>query len=219
MEEVHLTVKRTARYYLLSDESEPVTEVWLVAHGYGQLAQYFIQHFKTLLRPGVLIVSPEGLSRFYLYGLSGRVGASWMTREDRLNEIQDYVDYLSQVYQHVCEEKAIAGHRLYVLGFSQGVPTVCRWMAETNFKVDALICWAGFFPHDMIWNTDMKNRFAMPVYMVYGNEDIYIEKDSLNKLHEFKKQLQLNTRDVVFSGGHSLQKDTLLRIVNELRNI
>lgn len=219
MEEVHLSVKRTARYYLLTDESAPITEVWLVVHGYGQLAQYFIRHFKCLLRPGVLIIAPEALSRFYLDGLSGRVGASWMTREDRLNEINDYIDYLKQVYEHVCKEKNIHEHRLVVLGFSQGVPAVCRWMAKTTYPICSLICWAGFFPHDMTWNTDLKNRFAVPVYMVYGNEDPYIEKDSLNKLHEFKQQLQLNTRDVVFLGGHVMHEETLMFVANELRNI
>ncbi len=219
MEEVHLRVKRTARYYLLTDESVPITEIWLVAHGYGQLAQYFIRHFKCLLRPGVLIIAPEALSRFYLDGLSGRVGASWMTKEDRLNEINDYIEYFSQVYQHVCKKKSIATHRLYVLGFSQGVPAVCRWIAESTYPIAAIICWAGFFPQDMTWNTDMKNRFAVPVYMVYGSEDSYIKIDELNKLHEFTKQLQLNTRHVIFSGGHSLHEDTLLRVANELRNI
>lgn len=219
MEEVHLSVKRTARYYLLIDESAPITEVWLVAHGYGQLAQYFIRHFECLLGPGVMIIAPEALSRFYLNGLSGRVGASWMTREDRLNEIIDYVDYLKRLYEHVCKEKNIHAHKFIVLGFSQGVPAVCRWIAETTFPIFSLICWAGFFPHDMTWDTNVMKRFTMPIYMVYGSEDPYIEKDSLNKLYEFKQQLQLKTKDVVFLGGHNIHEETLRSIANELRNV
>ncbi|MCX7744974.1 MAG: dienelactone hydrolase family protein [Flavobacteriales bacterium] len=219
MEEVHLSIKRTARYYLIADESAPITEVWLVAHGYGQLAQYFIRHFKCLLHPGVLIIAPEALSRFYLDGTSGRIGASWMTREDRIYEINDYVNYLTQAYQHVCKDKNIQTHRLMVVGFSQGVPTVCRWIAETSFSVHALICWAGFFPHDMHWNADLKRRFLFPVYMIYGNEDPYIGKDSLNKIHDFKEKLHLKTLDRVFSGGHTLHEATLMEVAYELRNI
>ena len=36
-------------------------------------------------------MAPEGLSRFYLEGFSGKVGATWMTREDRLNDIDNYL--------------------------------------------------------------------------------------------------------------------------------
>lgn len=219
MEEVHLSVKRTARYYVLADESVPISEVWLVVHGYGQLAQYFIRHFKCLLRPGVLVLAPEALSRFYLDGTSGRIGASWMTREDRMHEIHDYVNYLTQAYEHACKQKNIITHRLVVLGFSQGVPTVCRWIAETSFPVHALVCWAGFFPQDMHWNTDLKNRFSFPVYMVYGNEDPFIEKDSLNKRDEFKHQLQIKTQDKVYQGGHTIHESTLMQVANELWNI
>ncbi len=219
MEEFHLSVKRTARYYVLADESVPITEVWLVAHGYGQLAQYFIRHFKCLLRPGVMVVAPEALSRFYLDGTSGRIGASWMTREDRIYEIHDYVNYLTQVYEHVCKKINKTTHRLVVLGFSQGVPTVCRWVAETSFPIHALICWAGFFPQDMHWNTDLKNRFSIPVYMVYGNEDPYIKEDFINNLKDFKQQFLLETKDKAFEGGHTLNEATLMQVANELRNI
>src|ERR1051325_10016453 len=49
------------------------------------------------------LVAPEGLSRFYLSerATERRVGASWMTREDRLAEIADYLGYLDAVYDDV----------------------------------------------------------------------------------------------------------------------
>jgi hypothetical protein len=40
--EHHLTVRRTARYHVLGDAAEAIREVWIVCHGYGQLAAEFI---------------------------------------------------------------------------------------------------------------------------------------------------------------------------------
>ena len=82
MQEHHFSTPRTARYYTL-DPAEAVREVWFVLHGYGQLAGAFLRHFERLQDGARLFIAPEALSRYYLPGHQ-RVGASWMTREDRL---------------------------------------------------------------------------------------------------------------------------------------
>ena len=99
MTEHHLAVTRTARYYQQGELSAQTRRVWFVCHGYGQLAAYFSRHFAFLAStdPGTVIIAPEGLSRFYLQGNGGRVGASWMTRDDRLHEIDDHVGFLNQL--------------------------------------------------------------------------------------------------------------------------
>jgi len=77
--EHHFTVARTARYEQLGEPSAATRQLWLVAHGYGQLAEYFIRHFKAVYAAdpaGTVVVAPEALSRFYLAGNGGRVGAS-----------------------------------------------------------------------------------------------------------------------------------------------
>ncbi len=48
-----------------------------------------------------------------------------MTKEDRENEIADYVDFLDAVFGEV----VTPGARVTVLGFSQGVATAARWLA------------------------------------------------------------------------------------------
>ena len=81
-------------------------------HGLGQLASVFIGYFKTIATPTRLIVAPEALSRHYIpqSGSSGtkdaRIGATWMTREDRDNEIADYVEYLDAVWRETAAELA-----------------------------------------------------------------------------------------------------------------
>src|SRR5206468_3354730 len=84
-------------------------------------------------------------------------GASWMTREDRLHEIDDYVRYLDAVHAQVASGKA----RVTALGFSQGTATACRWAAFGSARIDRLIVWGGEVPPDLdLGDTRVKERLA-----------------------------------------------------------
>src|SRR5688572_17917874 len=97
MHEHHLRVQRTARYYALGSVGAHVRCIWVVLHGYGQLAASLLSRCAPLAGDDTLVVAPEALSRFYLAPVSpadhrnAKVGASWMTREARESEIADYV--------------------------------------------------------------------------------------------------------------------------------
>jgi len=145
-----LVVPRTARYYTLGPTHGFPRELWFVCHGYGQLAERFLRQFAPLDDGTRLIVAPEGLSRFYLDPLaqrrndpSPRVGATWMTREDRDAEIADYVAYLERLAAEIRHPLAGAAPRIVVLGFSQGTATVSRWLAASDLRVDQLVLWGG----------------------------------------------------------------------------
>src|SRR5262245_60478000 len=99
LREHELTVRRTARYYTMGGEGGALRDVWMVCHGYGQVAARFARHFNGIATPERLLILPEALSRFYI-DVAARevVGASWMTREHRQAEIADYVAYLDAVY-------------------------------------------------------------------------------------------------------------------------
>src|SRR5439155_683249 len=125
MHEHHLSVSRTARYFTLGERSAAEAEVGFACHGYGQLAARFLEKLRVLDDGTRYLVAPEGLSRFYLSEspTERRVGASWMTREDRLAEIADYVQYLDAVYQEVFGLLDRSQVTVHALGFSQGVAT------------------------------------------------------------------------------------------------
>src|SRR5690554_4646496 len=133
-----LSVSKTARYYTAGTLDKKTKTIWFVCHGYGQLAKYFIQNFKVLDNGENFIVAPEALSRFYLQGFSGRVGATWMTKEDRENDIKDYNAYLSTLYKKVMKDIPLENVKINILGFSQGVSTVCRWVVSEKIKFDKL---------------------------------------------------------------------------------
>ncbi|WP_420455525.1 alpha/beta hydrolase [Rubrivirga sp.] len=151
---------KTARYAVLGPEDGPVDEVWVACHGYGQLAPFFARHFRAAERPGRLIVVPEALSRFYVGDLTGRdrrVGASWMTREDREADIADVTRYLDDVFVAACARADADPHAVPLtgFGFSQGTATVVRWLALSPLvarrarRADRLILWGGGLPHDL----------------------------------------------------------------------
>ena len=99
----HIVVNKTATYHTLGDTKTAKT-IWFVLHGYGMLAEYFIKKFEPILNDETCIIAPEGLSKFYTQGFYGRVGATWMTKQDREVEIRDYINYLNQLYEYICKQ-------------------------------------------------------------------------------------------------------------------
>ena len=58
-------IERTAHVYSLGELSEETTDVWIVFHGYGQLASRIIKKFNHLELDNAYILAPEGISKFY----------------------------------------------------------------------------------------------------------------------------------------------------------
>jgi predicted esterase len=212
-QENHLTVSRTARYYQLGTLSVDTRRVWFVCHGYGQLATYFIRHFAHLTEadPHLVIIAPEGLSRFYLQGTGGRVGATWMTREDRLTEIDDYVGYLNQLAGTVLA-KASAHAQVTVLGFSQGAATVSRWLSRARFRPANLILWAGAFPPDMEFAVASRLLQGLSVTLVYGDDDEFIKPEHIDQQRDILRELGVEPHVVSFVGKHTLNGPILRQL-------
>ena len=75
---------------------------------------YFIRKFRALF-DDLLVVAPEGMHRFYLQGSSGRVGASWMTKEAREDDIADNLRWLQELDAHISAQ--YRPKRKLLLGF------------------------------------------------------------------------------------------------------
>ena len=218
--EQHFTVSRTARYQQLGECSAATRQLWLVAHGYGQLAEYFIRHFNTVhaLDPaGTVIVAPEALSRFYLSGTGGRVGASWMTTADRLAEIADQATYLDALLNRLLFD-CPPDVRVTVLGFSQGTATVSRWLAAAagRWRPHRLVLWAGNFPADIEAEAARQLLHELPVVLVSGEQDGYVGEEKIRAQAEALRphEPQLSTR--FFEGSHTLHAPLLRRLHAEL---
>jgi predicted esterase len=209
MEEHHLSVTKRARYFTIGgDPGRAAGEVWYVCHGYRQLARRFLNRFRHLATPERLIVAPEGLSRFYLEGGEGqphsaedRIGATWMTREDRETEIGDYVRYLDDLKSHL--EGSSRPTRRLVLGFSQGVHTVCRWTALGSAKPDRLVLWGAYPPVDFPEDGGRALE-GVDVVVVRGRADTYITDASHTGELSRMAGMGIAYREMAHSGGHAL---------------
>ncbi len=213
MQEHHLSVARTARYFTLGKSSPEVAEVWFVLHGYGQLAGRFLRHFEPLAQAGALVVAPEGLSRFYVDDVppppERKVGASWMTREDRLGEIEDYVRYLDAVYEEVFRGVKRPAVRVTVLAFSQGTATGCRWLARGVARADRLILWGGEVPPDLDLAGARSRLAPLDLTLVVGRRDEYITAKLLARETARLTAHGIPFRVVQFDGGHEVDRETL----------
>lgn len=218
--EHRIRIQRSARWYELGDATPAVREIWLVVHGYGQLARDFIATFEPVATGERLVVAPEALSRFYVTGERGGsdhhrapVGATWMTREDRDAEILDYVDYLDAV---VARARAAAPNaaRLVALGFSQGTATVSRWAMLGAAPPDRLILWGGG-PAAEFAGEQLAERLATHVEIVHGTRDRVVPLVSVQQTAE---QLREQGAAIVlrtFDGGHRIEADVLTRVASE----
>ena len=210
MREHHISVRRTARYFTLGPVAAAAREVWIVLHGYGQLAARFLRAFAPLDDGARCIVAPEGLSRFYAEtGRNDKIGSSWMTREDRLAEIDDYVRYLDALYAAVMGGVVVP---VTVLGFSQGTATAARWLAQGSARAGRLILWGGEVPPDLDLAAARQRWEQTDVTLVVGSEDPYITPKVLSRDEQRLREHGIAFRVEGFEGGHEIVPDVLGRV-------
>lgn len=200
-----LNITKQIRY--TQSSSEQGQHLILALHGYGQLIEFFRKKFEGL-SPDITVVCPEGTHRFYLEGTSVRVGASWMTREWREQDILENNTLLDQLLEKVVSE--IKPKTITILGFSQGVATAARWISNTSFKIDRFIAWAGVFPPDI--QVPDFNNFPSKRIAVVGLQDPYLQLEQYNQFRlEYEK---LNFEIVEFEGKHELVPALLKEILS-----
>lgn len=216
--EHRIRTTRRARYYALAASNgaadDGPRDTWLVCHGFGQLAEPFIETLRVVAEAGCDVIAPEALNRFYLQTSAGSnanspVGATWMTREDRLAEIEDYVDYLDAVRRATVPP----GSKLTALGFSQGVATVTRWVVQGESGVDRLILWAGAVPPELDLAA-LAARVARPIVLVSGERDQFGDWARSEELIARLDAAGARYETHRFAGGHRLDNDVLRRLAS-----
>jgi predicted esterase len=211
--EHHLKVPRTARY-LTEGEIESAEAVWFVLHGYSMLASVFLKWFEPAARPGRLLVAPEALSRSYFdEGGGRRVGASWMTREDREVEIEDYVRYLDLLADQVLA--AVPGSpRTQIHAFSQGTATACRWVSFGRIRAERLMLWSGGVPPDLPLDRYGPALTRSGLTLAIGTRDRFIASADIDREQARLAAAGLTPAVHRFDGGHRVDT-TLLRTFSE----
>ncbi|MDF1503895.1 hypothetical protein [Roseisolibacter sp. H3M3-2] len=217
----HVEVPRTARYWHAG--ARDAAEVWVALHGYGQLAEYFVRHLAPFAGADRLVLAPEALSRFYVGSGEGnthgamRVGATWMTREDRDAEIADYVRYLDRALDAATGGFDPARARLCVLGFSQGAVTASRWIAARHRRGLApaarLVLWGGELPHDLDLAADGDALRGTALSMVVGDADQFATAEVVARQAARLDAAGIRYTLVRYAGGHRLERDALAQVL------
>jgi predicted esterase len=207
IQEFGIAVSKKMRYYTLGN-IEKADTLLIVLHGFGQLSKFFLKKF-DFLPENYLILAPEGMHRFYLQGNSGRVGASWMTKEARELDIEENTKALTALLEKVKSEKQFS--KIMLLGFSQGGATAARWYFSNPKQFDLLILWASVFPPDL-------DKPALEIngknYFVLGNQDeYYTEEQQLSEIATYK-EIGFNT--IYFEGKHDIHQATLSKLLAKI---
>jgi predicted esterase len=219
LSEHHIVVARTARYYTLGGAAGGGAgkqgEVWMVCHGYAQLARHFIRPFAAVAGAHRLIVAPEALNRYYhesapgVHAPDARVAATWMTREDRDHEIADYIAYLDALAAHVAGDVAYPLH-LTALGFSQGAATVSRWAAHGRTRIQRVVLWGAGLAHELQPAPALLRGAELIIAL--GDADAHVDAAAVTRIGRALTDGGLHHRLLRYAGGHEITTAALEEI-------
>jgi predicted esterase len=205
-----ISVTTTARYDTLGTISKDIKAVWFVFHGYGMLSSEFVKEFECINDSQTLIVSPEGMHRFYKRSTQGVISASWMTSDLREEDITNNINYLNCVLEDIKSKGLSKDFQLGVLGFSQGGPTSFRWASQLDKEIGVLIAWGTDIPKDVISNGRKLQKINRSnIKLIIGSKDEYVSSDKVDnvimELHDDGVDFDFHT----FDGKHELHEESI----------
>ena len=215
MNEHHIRITRHARFHTTGNPA--ASDVWIVCHGYAQLARYFLRSFAAIDDGSRYIVAPEALNRYYyetspgVHTRDARVAATWMTREDRETEIRDYIEYLDTVAGHV---RNGAERRVTALGFSQGAATVSRWAARGQTRIDRVILWGSALAPELEASATLLRGARLTIAI--GESDDQIPAGEVERQDDRLRGAGMEYDLIRYAGGHRIEAEALADLASRL---
>jgi predicted esterase len=203
-----IRAQKTGHYFMHGHFVESTKYVWICLHGYGQLAKHFIKRFEFLDPNLHVVIAPEGLNRFYYEGVNDRPVATWMTREDRLDEIADFIGFLEALRKKIGWDKN-QNIKVIYFGFSQGATTLFRWLLDATPRADYMLLWAGGLPDDLLFTHRMNYLSLIQTHYFLGESDQYIGIDEVEKENIALAEEGLHFKLHYFPGTHMVQESIL----------
>jgi len=218
-----LATTRTARYAMAGTAAATAQRWWMGLHGYGQTAASFLKPVVPVVPADTLCVAAEGLNRFYreMPRPDGshlqRVGATWMTRENREDDIADTVGWLSRLHAHLLSELPHGAATPFgMLAFSQGVATALRWIAHARRSPGLLVLWAGGLPHDVDADVLRDVLRHTRLVVVTGTRDPFVSETRVAEMQQTLGDWQVSAEWKTFDGEHHLDAPLLGALLEEL---
>jgi predicted esterase len=212
MEKKWIDISVNVPYIKIGTISAETKKVWVIFHGYGQLAEEFSSQFSKLEAPDTCLIFPQGLSKFYLKGTDKKIGANWMTAHDREVDIENYISCLEKIYNR--EIRPFEAYiELNLLGFSQGVHTVSRWIYRSEIQYNKLLVWGADIAQEIDGNLVKKFFSCGKNIVIIGDRDRYIDEEKLKLLKARYSKIGFKYQLVEYNGGHDIYPDILIELV------
>jgi len=210
-QEKQVRYQTTNTYETLNELTEKTKNIWIVLHGIGYLSKYFIKYFDGLNAHENYIIAPQAPSKYYLKNEYKYVGASWLTKENRVLETGNVLAYLDAVY---AAEEFPAKCNLIVFGFSQGVSIATRWIASRELQCNQIVLYAGGIPKELTSKDfDFLNYQETEISVIVGDKDQYLTGEVMKyESGRIEELFRGNAKQQLFVGGHEVRKE----IINEL---
>ena len=175
------------------------------------LCKQMLYKFKDFNPQEHFVVAPEGLSRFYFKGYSGDVVSTWMTKEDRLVEIEDFSVYLDKLYRSYTERLPKECKKL-ILGFSQGGTTVFRWLHRRLTQVDTILAYSAWVPEDLDYKDSITDVTSIPIIYTVGLQDEFVTAERIEMQKAIIARGKLAATYEFYEGVHKIDRSQLMKI-------
>jgi predicted esterase len=214
-----IVVPRSARYYILGEDATHGQELWIVLHGFGQLAGDFVEYFTELNDGRHIVAAPEALNRYYTASISvpsaeRPVGATWMTKEFRDAEIGDYVRYLDLLHAELAAK--YQPRRTVLVGFSQGGATASRWAVQGATALDAVILWGATLPPDLDLNAAKNRLNDSRLFLAIGRTDQHISPEAVVRERARLDAAGIRYELIEYDAGHSIKRAVLTELASKI---
>ena len=173
--EKEISYKSTNSYSTLNNLTEGTKNVWFVCHGMSYLSRYFLKYFKELNPEDNYIIAPQAQSKFYIQPAFKHVGASWLTKENTINETENVMRYFDAVLE---AEKISNDKNIIVVGYSQGVSVAMRYIRSRQLYCNQLVLMSGGIPKELVAD-DFKFLRDTKITMIYGTEDEFLNAERI----------------------------------------
>ena len=197
-------------YTTLNSLTSKTKNVIFACHGMGYLSRYFLKYFKGLNSDDNYIIIPQAQSKYYIAPKMKHVGASWLTKENTLKEMENIISY----FDSVLSNEKIENLNFIFLGYSQGVSVAMRYLAKRKIIVSKLILMSGGIPKELTPKDFKYLKNKAVIYFVYGDKDEYISEDFLNFEKKRLEDLFSNIKYIEFDGNHEIKTEIIESIIN-----
>ena len=212
MDEKQVSYRATNTYSTLNQLTDKTENVWVVFHGIDYLSRYFLKYFRHLNQEKNYIIAPQAPSKYYLNGKYEHVGASWATRENTEQEVENALAYLDELYE---KEGLKNVKNLILFGYSQGVSIVTRWIARRQIHCSKLILNSGRLPKELK-PEDFAFLGGTEISFIYGTEDPFVNKEFLESEEKRIRELfPKNLKFIPFDGGHEVNQQVIIKVAGE----